>query len=130
MTDEERREKNRLKAREATRRWREANRERHLEMVREWCKKNAERKRKNDAAWRDANRERIREYHHKRYLKKKNSSVEVPIGPVVKDEPWRREFGRRWNELVAAYGADVFLARLARFLKGESKENDGRGKEG
>ena len=125
MTDEERREKNRLKAREATRRWREANRERYLERVREWRKKNAERKRKNDAAWREANRDRIREYH-KRYLKKKNSSV-------VKDEPWRREFGRRWNELVAAYGADVFLARLARlarFLKGESKENDGRGKEG
>ena len=84
-----------------------------------------ERKAKKRERWKryyDKNRDRIREYH-KRYLKKKNSSV-------VKDEPWRREFGRRWNELVAAYGGDVFLARLARFLKGESKENDGRGKEG
>lgn len=128
--DEERREKNRLKAqkwrarnpeksRESVRRWREKNREKfsaykkkwyveHAEeqkaRVSEWRRKNAERKRETDAAWREAHRDKTRKYSHDRYYRLKGVP---PEERPVRDEAAIEARAAAWKAEFARRWAEL-----------------------
>lgn len=146
--DEERREKDRLKAREwraknlekareATRRWREANRERYNAYIKAWREKHAEeqkdrhrkwkennagRKRETDAAWREAHRDELRRKGRERYYRLKGIAPEErPVRDEAEIEAWRAEFAGRWAELADKLGPEGLLLRLAALMRKERR---------
>lgn len=116
--DEERRERNRKKARK----WRAKNLEKAREATRRWQEANRERKRANDAAWREAHRDELRRKARERYYRLKGVSPEGrPVRDEAAIEAWRAEFAGRWAELADKLGPEGFLSRLAALMRKERR---------